>query len=87
MNKLMELLAQHPEEKEEFDTIIEVLNIGSTEQIKMWMKHAERLEDMIEEKIDRVEMLEYIDWFNHWTEMMHMDGTLPENVTWVDTVK
>jgi hypothetical protein len=31
MNKLMELLAEHPEEKEEFDTIIELLNIGSTE--------------------------------------------------------
>lgn len=87
MNKLMELLARHPEEKEEFDTIIELLNIGSVEQIKMWMRHAERLEDMIEEKVDRVEMLEYIDEFNHWTEMMQWDGTLPDGVTWVDTVK
>lgn len=87
MNKLMELLAQHPEEKEEFDTIIELLNTGSVEQIKMWMRHAERLEDMIEEKVDRVEMLEYIDEFNHWTELMHSDGTLPEGVTWVDIMK
>ena len=87
MNKLMELLAEHPEEKEEFDTIIELLNIGSVEQIKMWMNHVERLEEMIEQKVDRVEILEYIDEFNHWTEMMQWDGTLPEGVTWVDTVK
>lgn len=87
MNKLMELLAQHPEEKEEFDTIIKILNTGSVEQIKMWMRHAERLEDMIEEKVDRVEILEYIDEFNHWTEMMRYDGTLPEGVTWVDIMK
>lgn len=87
MNKLMELLAEHPEEKEEFDTIIELLNTGSIGQIKMWMHHAENLEEMIEQKVDRVEMLEYIDEFNHWTEMMQWDGTLPEGVTWVDTVK
>lgn len=87
MNKLMELLAEHPEEKEEFDIIVELLNIGSVEQIKMWMHHAERLEEMIEQKVDRVEMLEYIDEFNHWTELMRYDGTLPEGVTWVDTVK
>lgn len=87
MNKLMELLAQHPEEKEEFDTIIELLNTGSVEQIKMWMKHAERLEAMIEQKVDRVEILEYIDEFNHWTEMMWHDGTLPEGITWVDRVR
>ena len=87
MNKLMELLAQHPEEKEEFDTIIEILNTGSNGQIKMWMHYAESLEDMIEQKVDRVEMLEYIDQFNHWTELMHGDGTLPEGVTWVDMVK
>jgi hypothetical protein len=53
----------------------------------MWINHVERLEEMIEQKVDRVEMLEYIDEFNHWTEMMQWDGTLPEGVTWVDTVK
>ena len=31
MSKLQALLAQHPEEKEEFDVIVDILNTGSIE--------------------------------------------------------
>jgi hypothetical protein len=86
MSELERLLKENPEAKEEFDSIIEMLNLGSTEQIKMWINYAERLEDMIENKVDRIAMLEEIDRFNQYTERMHADGILPEYLTWVDRV-
>ena len=80
MSKLMELLEKHPEEKEEFDTIIEVLNVGSSEQIKMWIEYVNDLEKMIEE------MLERIDKFYCLTEQLRADGLLDEDTEWWETV-
>lgn len=86
MSKLMELLEKHPEEKEEFDTIIEVLNVGSNEQIKMWIEYVNDLEKMIEEKASIEEMLERIDKFYCLTEQLRADGLLDEDTEWWETV-
>ena len=74
MSKLMELLEKHPEEKEEFDTIIEVLNVGSNEEIKMWIGYANELEEMVESNESREEMLKRIDRFNCLTEQLRARG-------------
>lgn len=86
MSKLMELLEKHPEEKEEFDTIIEVLNAGSNEEIKMWIEYANDLEKMIEEKASIEKMLERIDKFYCLTEQLRADGLLDEDTEWWETV-
>lgn len=86
MSKLQALLAQHPEEKEEFDLIIDVLNTGSNEQIKMWIEYANVLEEMIEAKESREELLKVIDNFNHLTEQLRIDGHLDEDTEWWETV-
>lgn len=86
MSKLMELLEKHSEEKEEFDTIIEVLNVGSSEQIKMWIEYVNDLERMIEEKASIEEMLERIDSFYCLTEQLRADGLLDEDTEWWETV-
>ena len=86
MSKLMELLEKHPEEKEEFDTIIEVLNVGSNEQIKMWIEYANELEEMIEANESREEMLKRIDSFNCLTESLRASGYLDEDTQWWETV-
>jgi hypothetical protein len=39
---------ENPKVKEEFDTIIEVLNAGATGEIKRLLDHIAILEDMIE---------------------------------------
>ena len=86
MSKLQALLAQHPEEKEEFDLIIDVLNTGSNEQIKMWIEYANVLEEMIEANESREEMLKIIDDFNCLTEQLRADGHLDEDTEWWETV-
>ena len=86
MSKLQALLAQHPEEKEEFDLIIEVLNTGSIEQIKMWIEYANVWEEMIESNESREEMLKIIDDFNCLTEQLRADGHLDEDTEWWETV-
>ena len=86
MSKLMELLEKYPEEKEEFDTIIEVLNVSSSEQIKMWIEYVNDLEKMIEEKASIEEMLERIDKFYCLTEQLRADGHLDEDTEWWETV-
>lgn len=86
MSKLMALLKKYPEEKEEFDLIIDVLNTGSNEQIKMWIEYANVLEEMIEAKESREELLKVIDNFNHLTEQLRIGGHLDEDTEWWETV-
>lgn len=86
MSKLQALLAQHPEEKEEFDVIVDILNTGSIEQIKMLLDYIAELEDMIEQGTSREEMLQAIDWHNHYTEQMQYQGLLEEDETWWESV-
>ena len=86
MKKLKELLEKYPEAKEEFDTIIEVLNVGSNEQIKMWIEYANELEEMIEANESREEMLKRIDRFNCLTEQLRASGHLDEDTEWWETV-
>ena len=86
MSKLMELLERHPEEKEEFETIVDILNIGSNEQIKMWIEYANELEEMIEANESREEILKVIDNFNCLTEQLRADGRLDEDTEWWETV-
>lgn len=86
MSKLQALLAQHPEEKEEFDLIVDILNMGSNEQIKMWIEYANVLEEMIEANETREEILKVIDDFNCLTEHLRADGHLDEDTEWWETV-
>lgn len=86
MSKLQALLAQHPEEKKEFDLIVDMLNAGSNEQIKMWIEYANVLEEMIEAKESREEMLKAIDDFNCLTEQLRAGGYLDEDTEWWETV-
>ena len=86
MSKLQALLAQYPEEKEEFDLIVDMLNAGSVEQIKMWIEYANVLEEMIEANESREEMLKIIDDFNCLTERLRADGYLDEDTEWWETV-
>lgn len=87
MSKLQALLAQYPEEKEEFDLIIDILNTGGVEQIKELLDYIAELETMIEEDINREEMLQVIDCHNHYTEQMQYQGLLQEDETWWENVK
>ena len=86
MEKLKKLLEQHPEAKEEFDTIIEVLNKSNTEHLKMWIGYANELEEMIEANESREEMLKRIDSFYCLTEQLRADGLLDEDTGWWETV-
>ena len=86
MSKLQALLAQYPEEKEEFDLIIDMLNAGSVEQIKMWIEYVNVLEEMIEANESREEMLKIIDDFNCLTEQLRANGYLDEDTEWWETV-
>lgn len=86
MSKLMALLGQYPEEKEEFDLIVDLLNKGSNEQIKMWIEYANELEEMIESNESREEMLKAIDNFNCLTESLRISGYLDEDTEWWETV-
>lgn len=86
MSKLQELLAQHPEEKEEFDFIFQNLNEFSTNEIKRLLEYIAVLEEMIEKKEDRAEILQTIDAYNGWTKWMRADGYLDEDTEWWETV-
>ena len=86
MNELKKILAENPQAKEEFENIVEVLNLGATGEIKRLVRHIEQLEEMIEEGESREEMLKVIDNFNGWTQWMRADGLLEEDETWVDRV-
>lgn len=86
MDELKRLLQENPKAKEEFDNIIEILNMGSIEQIKMWIEYANELEEMIEANVSRKDMLQTIDNFNHLTEQMRYSGSLKEDETWWESV-
>lgn len=87
MSKLMKLLEKFPEEKEEFDTIVDILNTGSVGQIRELLDYIVELETMIEEDISREEMLQVIDCYNHYTEQMQYQGLLQKDETWWEGVK
>ena len=39
MNELKKILAENPQAKEEFENIVEVLNLGATGEIKRLVRH------------------------------------------------
>lgn len=82
MDELKRVLEENPKAKEEFDTIIEVLNAGATGEIKRLLEYIEELEEMIEQQEDRATILQRIDEHNGWTMWMHADGLLKEDETW-----
>ena len=86
MEELNKLLEENPKAKEEFDTIIEVLNLGTIGEIKRLLNYIEVLEDMIEANEDRSELLHTIDEHNCWTQWMRADGLLRKDETWWENV-
>ena len=86
MNELKKMLAENAQAKEEFENIIEVLNLGATGEIKRLLRHIEQLEEMIENGESREEILKVIDAFNGWTQWMRADGLLKEDETWWESI-
>lgn len=82
MSKLLELLRQHPEEEKEFKTMLDCLNNLHNNLMEVEMEYGRKLEDMIIDKVDREEMLMYIDMRNCYSAQMHVDGTLDEDIMW-----
>ena len=86
MSKLQELLAQHPEEKEEFELVLQNLSEFGANEIERLLEYIVVLEEMIENKEDRAEILQIIDEHNGWTEQMKADGFLDSDTEWWETI-
>lgn len=79
---LQEVLKNNPDAKEEFD----ILQEFGVSEIKRLLNYITVLEDMIESKAERAEILQIIDEHNGWTKWLRADGHLDENTEWWETV-
>ena len=83
---LKELLEKYPEAKKEYEDQINCLSHAGLVIIEEQSKWIEELEDMIEDDVDREEILKAIDARYWYTARMQEEGILSEDTKWWETV-
>lgn len=83
---LKELLEQNPEAKKEYELQIKGLEQLGIALIREQANYISSLEEMIEENVCREEILQTIDFHNHYTERMQYEGLLEQDETWWEQV-
>lgn len=82
--RLDELLAQNPEAKEDYELQISCLNKLGVNIIEEQNRYIDRLEALIIENADRVELLKVIDDRYWYTARLQECGELEEDEHWYD---
>lgn len=83
---LKELLEKYPEAKKEYEDQINCLSHAGVVIVEEQNKWIERLEDMIENNVDREEMLKEIDARYWYTVRLQEEGILSEDTKWWEIV-
>lgn len=83
---LTELLEKYPEAKKEYGDQLKCLSHAGLVIIEEQSKWIERLEDMIENNVDREEILKEIDARYWYTVRMQDEGILSKDTEWWETV-
>ena len=83
---LKELLEKYPEVKKEYEDQIGCLSHVGLVIIEEQSKWIEKLESMIEDNVDREEILKEIDARYWYTVRMQDQGVLDEDTEWWETI-
>ena len=83
---LKELLEKYPQAKKEYEDQIQCLSHAGLVIIEEQGKWIEKLEDMIEDNVDREEILKEIDARYWYTVRMQDQGVLDKDTEWWETV-
>lgn len=83
---LKELLEKYPEAKKEYEDQISCLSHAGMVVIEEQSRWIEELEDMIEDNVNREEILKAIDARYWYTVRMQDEGILDEDTEWWETV-
>lgn len=83
---LKELLEKYPEANKEYEDQISCLSHAGLVIIEEQSKWIEKLENMIEDNVDREEILKAIDARYWYTVRMQDEGILDEDTEWWETV-